>query len=43
MIEHLAKNFSSGFIPTLSTEEGGIFWEPFEIVEQQLKPFVIHR
>lgn len=41
MSEHLAKNLSSGFIPTLSTEEERIFWELFEMVERQLKAFVI--
>jgi hypothetical protein len=41
MSEELAKNFSSGFIPTLSRQEERIFWELFEMVEQQLKAFVI--
>lgn len=41
MSEHLAKNLSSGFIPVPSSEEEGIFWELFEMVEQQLKAIVI--
>lgn len=41
MSEHLAKNVSAGFFPILSTEEERIFWELFEMVEQQLKGFVI--